>query len=372
MQDRGGPGQRRARAIVEIEVVLVKRVVVAVLAAATVVSGVAACSSGGNGTTLGSVLGVTGPACVDANAPNSTPEQMADARLAMPITDPATGEKTTAYEQAAGAAGEFGSQTGIDLSGLDVSVEGLRMRLIENEFTAVPEGGDAGFAAAVCDMQSAWEELGYGSDDVDYVARTPHLLHASGRTICSIANTEYSAEEEFEEYDERAALADSNPAELRRGDIAELRDQLAALREDGDPTDSPLVMELIRNIETSISDLEAASDAEHAEAAKAVAAVHWAAVENQCPHLSVVGFGTVCGTVNIPENPADGIAQVHTGDVDCGTAEQVFDDYFGYNRSSDSTMNSWTCWDSFESSDAKTNYTCAENNGSDRIVLTPA
>lgn len=63
----------------------------------------------------------------------------------------------------------------------------------------------------------------------------------------------------------------------------------------------------------------------------ATADLHWAAVEHQCPLVSAVGVGSVCGTVGALGRTEPGVVRVHTGDIDCEFAEQVFNDHFTMN-----------------------------------------
>lgn len=312
-----------------------------------------------------------GTRCVDAELPNSTPEEMADAQLSSPtrrtaldkpFTNPITGEEKNSREVATEI---LGQQKGAE------SLGALRATMIEYAFTDVPDGGDARFAEAVCDLQNAWGTLQFDPESFGYVEKTPHLLHAAGREICSSLVGMDPAEIAYKNLDDRVNRAETNAAQLRQDDITSLRLRLDELQKNGVPADATLLIDLIASMEEELERLRATSDDEHADAVRATADVRWAAVEHQCPQFSAVGFGSVCATIDIPENPGDGVARVHTGEVDCGTTERVFDDYFSFNQSTDSMMESWTCWDSAETIDSPVLVTCAEDEGSGQVVLTP-
>ncbi|MFC9964584.1 hypothetical protein ACFVH4_10120 [Nocardia ignorata] len=159
--------------------------------------------------------------CVDARGPNSTLDELADALMSATFTDPTTGERTSVEEQARESVNAFESLTG-PLASIDTSPAGVRAKLVEDLFSAVPEGGDARFAEAVCEYDtSVFTRLGPMWDDREQITRTPHLLRASGRMVCGAVDG-MTADAYLEETDEQAAAAQADPQAFVDGEIRKI------------------------------------------------------------------------------------------------------------------------------------------------------
>lgn len=93
------------------------------------------------------MLGKAGLTCVDASGPNSTSEQIADASLNTQFTDPVTGETKTGMDMAV--------EVGRPLEDIwdlpEQSRDDIQRKAVEAVFSDVLDGGDAAFAASVCD-----------------------------------------------------------------------------------------------------------------------------------------------------------------------------------------------------------------------------
>ncbi|MGS2811533.1 hypothetical protein [Nocardia sp. MW-W600-9] len=164
---------------------------------------------------------VTELGCVDANGPNSTPDELADAMMSATFTDPTTGERTSVEQQARETVNAFESLTG-PLATIDTSPAGIRAKFIDNLYSAVPEGGDARFAEAVCEYDaSVFARLGPLWDDREQLTHTPHLLRASGRMVCGGIDDQ-TAEAYLEEIDEQATAAQADPRAFVDGEIKKI------------------------------------------------------------------------------------------------------------------------------------------------------
>lgn len=265
------------------------------------------------------ILSKAGVSCVDATGANSTAEQIADAQLNTPITDPRTGETKTGMETALEAGNEANSVLGLK----EHSPEEIRQAGIEAVFTDVPDGGDAAFAGAVCDEVNVdlWDRLTAtnGLTD-DTLATTPHYLRGIGRTVCGSLGDTF-AEAEFKELAaelDEAALDHDVYKEKQLLLLAEnLKDAEELARENPKMFD----LELMRQNRDEF----AATPADDIVAnLKSSLRMQWFAVEHQCPDKSRYGFGPDCGEFNpFPDGGVSGILKVREGHLSCEDAKTV-------------------------------------------------
>ncbi|WP_280202695.1 MULTISPECIES: hypothetical protein [Nocardia] len=261
-----------------------------------------------------------GPGCVDAHGPNSTLDELADAMMSATFTDPTTGKRTSAEEQARAAANAFESMTG-PLGSVDTSPAAIRAKLVKSLYSAVPEGGDARFAEAVCEYDtSVLTRLGPMWGDRDQITRTPHLLRASGRTVCGGVGDQ-TADAYLEEIDEQATAAQADPQAYVAGEINKIEAVLDGWTSDPEETDAG--RQIRQSFEEALRVLRAQEPQQIADGLRKYRDFNWLAIEHLCPGTSVFGFGEVCGEVSSPLGHAPRTVRTHSGPVDCDSALDI-------------------------------------------------
>lgn len=119
--------------------------------------------------------------CVDAEGPNSTPEQIVDAQLTVRLPSAFTGNPVTLDEQYLEA---VPGTTAVPSKDREVMVDGMHKE--------VPAGGDARFVAQVCNLRAGWAsamprlyDVGVTEDPTArIIGSTPHIIRGMGREIC--------------------------------------------------------------------------------------------------------------------------------------------------------------------------------------------
>ncbi|WP_280439592.1 hypothetical protein [Nocardia cyriacigeorgica] len=265
-------------------------------------------------------LGIGGPACVDAAGDNSSVEDLADALMRASFTDPRTGQRTSLEQQAREMVADGGGALGLSLP-IDTSPEGIRAQVIDSLYTAVPDGGDARFAAAVCGYDaSVLRKMGLMWEDDELVAGTPHLLRASGRMVCGSIEG-MTADDYLEETDEQADAARADPQKFVDDEVRKIETALAGMNDDA--TLSETARQLRTDFENSIRMLREQDPQAIADGLHMYREFQWLAVEHVCPRTSVLGFGQACGTVPSPLGHAPLTVRTHSGPVTCTEALDV-------------------------------------------------
>lgn len=278
-----------------------------------------------------------GAKCVDARGANSTIEEVVDAMMNAPFTDPRTGTRTSVAEQARAMVDTFETLTDSPL-GIDTSPEGVRAELVEQLYTAVPAGGDARFAAAVCGYDaSVLGKLGMMWQDEQSVATTPHLLRASGRMVCGSIGDE-TADAYLADIDEQAAAAQADPRRFVDGEIQTIEKVLEGWNDD--PGQSETARQIRTDFENSARMLREQDPQRIADGLKMFRDFQWLAVEHLCPATSVLGFGEVCGEVPSPLGHAPMTVRTHSGPVDCAQALRIVRTFTTEGRAA---ISPWTC-----------------------------
>ncbi len=275
--------------------------------------------------------------CVDAQGANSTVDQMVEAMMNAPFTDPRNGSRTSVAEQARATVDTFETLSGLPLT-IDTSPEGIRAALIEQLYTAVPAGGDARFAEAVCGYDAAvFRKIGMMWEDERLIAVTPHLLRASGRMVCGSIG-EDTAEDYLEEVDRQAIAAQADPAGFILGEIQKIEKALAGMR--AGPDESEIARQIRTDFENSARMLRAQDPQRFADGLMMFRDFNWLAVEHLCPSTSTLGFGEVCGEVPSPLGHAPLTVRTHSGQVDCGEALRIVRTFTTEGRSA---IAPWRC-----------------------------
>lgn len=260
------------------------------------------------------VLGEVGFTCVDAVGSNSTAEQIGVAQLNTEFTDPDTGETTTAMEIAL----EMDRELSEVFESPSHSRDEILNNSIESVFTDVPDGGDAAFAAAVCDEVnvSVWEALtGQGIAD-DTLATTPHLLRGFGRSICGSMGDSY-AEAVLKDQSDEVKEATDNPTAFKEKQLSLLNEALEAAEAQPDLLDVEAARSALETFSATPADAIAAN-------LESMLRMQWLAVEHQCPASSRYGFGPGCGEFNpFPDGKDVGILRVRGGHLSCENAQTV-------------------------------------------------
>jgi len=250
--------------------------------------------------------------CVDAGGANSSKEQIAEAQWGATFPDPETGSETTGFDYAAKL---FCTRNELFGIGVDETDDQLRPMVwdwtLEQLYPgpgqpAVPDGGDAAFAAAVCGLKPGWERVDlYGDPTV--VAATPNLVRGMGRTVCKAVATVW-AEGVLKYADELAELAAADPETLKAHLLAEMADNMRGL------TGDRLAGQRARR-----DKLQSTSAADMARSMEFAARIQWLAVEHQCPDRSRYGFGADCGDLG------DGMGRlkIKSGTRTCDEARDV-------------------------------------------------
>ncbi|WP_067488100.1 hypothetical protein [Nocardia ignorata] len=275
--------------------------------------------------------------CVDARGPNSTLDELADALMSATFIHPSTGERTSVEEQARESVNAFESLTG-PLASIDTSPAGVRAKLVEDLYSAVPEGGDARFAEAVCEYDtSVFTRLGPMWDDREQITRTPHLLRASGRMVCGAVDG-MTADAYLEEADEQAAAAQADPQSFVDGEIRKIEAVLDGWTHDPEETDT--ARQIREGFEESLRMLREQNPQQIADGLKMYRDFNWLAIEHQCPGTSVLGFGAECGEVPSPLGHAPLTVRTHSGPIDCKSALDIVQRFTADGRSA---ISPWTC-----------------------------
>ncbi len=319
------------------------------------------------------VLSEAGFTCVDAVGSNSTAEQIADAQLNTEFTDPDTGETKTGMEIALEADRELTEAFSGMLASPGHSREEILQSSIESVFTDVPDGGDAAFAAAVCDEvnRSVWEVLTARGTTDDTLATTPHLLRGFGRSVCG-AMGELYAEAVLKDQADEVEEATENPVAFKTKQLSLLNEQLEAAEAQPDIFD----VEALRSALETLSATPADDIAANLESALRMA---WLAIEHQCPASSRYGFGPGCGEFNpFPDGKVAGILRVRGGHLSCENAKTVIRwHYFPSQADGTSPLSWYYCKENGfgDVADAPVYIECEPTQGNPdpaRIVVAPA
>lgn len=253
----------------------------AAAALALVLSGCGGSGDGGEGSAGEAGAGGTGVLCVDAQGPNSQSVEILRATLDTPLHNPVTDTWSTQKQALRDGVGIAGGVVGGD--GEDpTAILDNEDELARDIFAAVPDGGDAAFAAEVCGLADAWDEFGYAGENTEVLWRTPHLLRGVGRGICGSIVDGQSAEEAFASRQEERDLIASDPLPQIQQAIEQFEDAVKGV----DPATATefdqqlqgaakLALERFRDYEADPQLLVQALDNQ--------LAVMWAAVEHQCP-----------------------------------------------------------------------------------------
>ncbi|MGW5313792.1 hypothetical protein [Nocardia thailandica] len=275
--------------------------------------------------------------CVDARGPNSTLDELADAMMSATFTDPTTGRRTSVEEQARETVNAFETLTG-PMASIDTSPAGVRAKLIKALYSAVPDGGDARFAEAVCQYDaSVFARLGLMWNDPHQLTHTPHLLRASGRLVCGEVD-DTTAEAYLEETDEQAAAAQADPQVYVAGEITKIEAVLNDWTVDPDETDT--ARQIREGLEESLRVLREQDPHQVADGLKMFRDFNWLAIEHLCPSTSVLGFGEVCGEVSSPLGHRPMTVRTHSGPIDCESALDIVRTFTTGERSA---IAPWVC-----------------------------
>lgn len=248
-----------------------------VLAVAT--SAVVGCSSNPGGTvdgqtaageTVASNPSASTARCVDAEGPNSSPQQIAVAWSEQPMVDADTNGLTTMGDYVRRSM-QNGTYLGDPATAFVDASE---------VFVDVPEGGDAEFARTVCDSYTVAVGLrGYGLED--RLRATPHALRYAGRDICgSIADYPGSLVTRGSEYlDDKYGYILDDPASYIQGmyESAKMsRDSVAQRQEVAGPSPD----ETVKAWEEALADPQSFVDETQRQRQFDVAAL-----THQCPQF---------------------------------------------------------------------------------------
>ncbi|CAM3896071.1 hypothetical protein [Smaragdicoccus niigatensis] len=305
------------------------------------------------------VAEVSGASCVDADGPNSSLDQIVDAMMTAKFVDPHTGQQTTMAEQTRSSL-EAVQKYLPAAENIDTSDAGIRAKLSEQIYTDVPAGGDAAFAHAVCNLTDAWTRVNPFLSDHDAAAKAPHLLRASGRMLCG--RIKGTAEEATASIDKPLATAKQNPDHYLAKIISDQEAKLADLKKSG--ADSPLTSDLIRSQEATLNKLRRTNPDDVVKGLQMWHDFVWAAVENQCPSLSAVGFGEKCGTVSSQSGETTFLVKLKRQPVSCDEAMSVMR---SFQTSGSSGDRNWYCtYPSRENPDWPVRISCqrSDNGGS--------
>lgn len=318
---------------------------------------------------------IAGADCVDSQGPNSTPDQIVDAALSTPVTDPVTGETKTMLELGQQSAAQLNNMLpGLELDG---SPKGFRDQYLDDLWKDVPEGGDAAYAAAVCTMRSGWPKIDILlSWQEAKAAATPHVLRSSGRNVCTLVRSgDMPAESLLAQERLYVVLGKNDPEQLKAKSIADLDQSIAALS--NVPAESPLRADLEAQRQAR-AQLVSTSARDVAESLEATHRIKWLAIEHQCPDLSIQGFGPTCGTIEY-ESGESGVIKLYSDTRSCPEARAIVTDHIN-----NPTMNpnpgagTYVCHTDLEMSEENPAYTtCRIPSGgheqlADRISVVPS
>lgn len=298
--------------------------VVLVAGFVSLATAIAACSPDNP---INQMLGKAGLTCVDALGPNSTSEQIADASLNTQFTDPVTGETKTGMDMAVEAGRPL--EDIWDLP--EQSRDDIQRKAAEAVFSDVPDGGDAAFAASVCDTVNGgvWKALTSQGTPEDTLASTPHLLRGLGRMVCGSIDKESYYEVVFKEDADLAQKAKKDPEAFKSTQLAKMREQLKSIQEAA-ATNSKLYKPGAADAQQKEIDNFAATPA--TDIAKNVEGAYrmvQLAVEHLCPNRTRYGFGPGCGQFNpYPDGDSTGVLRVRQGNLSCDDAQTVIRNYY--------------------------------------------
>ncbi len=249
------------------------RLVVSMVGAAAITSLTTGCGHG-----IGTSAVALGPRCVDAVGPNSSIDSLADAALHTRfVRTPGTDEVRSPADIT------IDTQRRMNSEFFPVPSDATMLAdFKKNFYPTVPDGGNAAFASAVCDLPTGWglaEQI--DPAEFDLVRSTPHLLRSFGRTKCQNMST-LSPEERA---DASRTWADS--ADRAEHDPEGAKAAALSLLEQGKAQAASVQLnsEIIAEVDGKISRLRATPADEFARSVRAVARVSAAALSTLCPDL---------------------------------------------------------------------------------------
>ncbi|MGK2882338.1 MAG: hypothetical protein ACSLE6_16575 [Mycobacterium sp.] len=315
---------------------------------------------------LPEVFPSSGLGCVDAAGPNSTAEQIAAGLLEAtertmqyyaqavadaPIDRTQQEELAESMEGFIGLAEEIAGEDAPDFTDPDV----VREMIADSVFEDVPAGGDAAYAAAVCELPTGW--LTFPSNDAGALGitdelhslyrSTSHAVRSTGRATCdAVAGYDEGAEAwvaMMYDDDETFIMATEDPAEYIQNQLDLVEDQLDDLESGSEVYDSPLfggreaarwsmmkTRDYLRDLQDHPQTI--------ATAASALRDADWAAIEHQCPQ-----FSSELATVNAAGEPTLGREEPISYSEGFGVARP---DYISFGGSVSSTVSDieWESW----------------------------
>lgn len=334
-----------------VSVIAGSAVALAAVIAGTVISDDANAGPGALGRVLdGLGLEVSRRDCVDSEGENSTDYQLDEAGRSAPYLRYRDGNvySYNALHDRLGDATPFMPVT----EELRAVLDQLSAETGEDSdlYGSPPPGGDAKFAAAVCDTPDMWAMEYLSTKQVDTLAQTPHFLRALGRIACGTVQTDGSADGYLAEYSEKLAELQADPEGGKREAIIAGEQQVASLEQELpgaalQALSEPQRRQLIEGIEQKVYDARSSLETLHelspedfvTRAARQLE-FQQTAVRYQCPQASEVGFGPECGPIAYPQSGGQsGVIKLRWEDeISCDDARAVLNNHFSAVLNTDS------------------------------------
>lgn len=218
---------------------------------------------------------VSGSRCVDSTGPNSSMDELADAALHTKFVRTPGSDEVLSPAEVGGRL-----QHMINANGAPPSDAQLLDQTRNELYPNVPDGADAAFAAAVCELPMGWglkDQIDPAEFDV--VRATPHLIRSFGRSKCQAWSTTPAADRPTQ----LKSMSD-NVAEIERDPEANKAASLAAM-EQGKAAANSLGGEIAADFDRRLSQLRATPAADLARVARMQLQVTEATLSKMCPNL---------------------------------------------------------------------------------------